>query len=314
MVGVPLLKVTQITSLDQIGKHIYLGDESEGNGIIYTEYGGFIDLGHVRDQADWTAYLFLQLQKLAQDSKRNLPLRFEGGSKTLTINSPGSLSRDDLMNLAGSIAYDFSVWHEIATWFGASMVPLIPERYSSFSIEDAYSNLLGVHLGIAALKSELPYEEAVSMILNEKLMELGVVESMEATRIAMEEVNDIWWTRDYKLPTRKVLLARELEVYDEVVPWLVPDRDPNAKPHPLNVPAYSSQGQPLHDYYDFSIKVNHKFPFRKMFPDREDRIVSQRDFAVLMQRVKWELANKDRLKGEEKSKYLPDSDHVLSAQ
>ena len=124
----------------------------------------------------------------------------------------------------------------------------------------------------------------------------------------------IWWTRERKLPTRKVLLARELEVYDEVIPWLVPERNRIFLPHSLSVPTYTGDGQPLYDYYEFSIKVNHKFPFRRMFPDRVDRILTQRDFDVLMQRVKWELANKDRLKGEERMEYSPDSDPVLSGQ
>jgi hypothetical protein len=64
MVGLPMIKVTQIISLDELGEHRYLGSQDEGNGIIYTATGGFIDIGHVRDQADWTAYLFLQIQAL----------------------------------------------------------------------------------------------------------------------------------------------------------------------------------------------------------------------------------------------------------
>ncbi|NND32890.1 MAG: DUF4056 domain-containing protein, partial [Saprospiraceae bacterium] len=314
MVGVPLLKFTQITSTEMLGHHVYLGDQSEGNGIIYTTRGGFIDLGHVRDQADWTAFLFVQLQNVVPDSIYNLRLPFEGGVKMLTIKADPELSQDDYIKLAGSMAYDLSVWHEIATWFGASSVPLVPERYSSFSIEDAYSNLLGVHIGMEAIVSDLPYEAAVSELLQKELVEMGAVSSTEATREAMESVHEIWWSRARKLPTRKVLLARELDVYEQVVPWLVPGREEFQLPHILEVPSLSNKGQNLHDYYAFTVRVNRKFPFRRMFPDREDRKITQRDFGLLMQRIKWELANKDRSKGEEKIKYSPAVDHVISGE
>src|SRR5665647_3519774 len=56
MIMVPIFKYTDITSVDQLGPHGYLGNAGEGNGIIYTRRGGFVDMGHLRDQADWTAY------------------------------------------------------------------------------------------------------------------------------------------------------------------------------------------------------------------------------------------------------------------
>ncbi|MDP3432015.1 MAG: DUF4056 domain-containing protein [Bacteroidota bacterium] len=63
------------------------------------------------------------------------------GSEMQLMGIPGiKLTDNDLVNLAGKIAYDLSVWHEIATWFGASTIPFVPERYSSFSVEDVYSN------------------------------------------------------------------------------------------------------------------------------------------------------------------------------
>ena len=52
--AIPGLKLTETTSMDKIGPHHYLGDESEGNGIIYSRRGGFIDMAHLRDQSDWS--------------------------------------------------------------------------------------------------------------------------------------------------------------------------------------------------------------------------------------------------------------------
>jgi len=159
LMGVPGLKITEVIGVDALGNHKFLGDKKkrEGNGIIYTRNGGFIDMGHLRDQADWTAYLYnLIIKNKGKQIDRGLG--HEGGLKTLKIDVPINISEADARQLAGKIAYDLSVWHEIATWYGASSIPFVPERFSSFSVEDAYSNLLGVTLGIRAIESELPYE------------------------------------------------------------------------------------------------------------------------------------------------------------
>lgn len=308
MVGLPLVKVTQITSLDQLGEHRYLGSPEEGNGIIYTARGGFVDLGHLRDQADWTAYLYLKIRENNGSGDIRIPLRYEGGVKTLYLNLESTFSEKDMQLLAGAIAYDISVWHEIATWFGASMVPMIPERYSSFSIEDAYSNALGITLGMQALESELPYNEALTLLVRQTLDRLGAVDSADDTYAAMEAVKDVWWTRERKLPTRKVLLQRDLEVYPEVAPWLVPGwLGQEQKGEALEIPARTVSGLPLADFYVYEVKLNHKFPFRKMFPEREDRIITQVDFDTLLRRIEWEIADKDRLAGEERSRYSASS-------
>lgn len=62
------------------------------------------------------------------------------------INIPAGMSGEEVLSLSGRIAYDLSVWHEIATWYGVSSVPLVSEQFSSFSPEDVYSNLLGLCL------------------------------------------------------------------------------------------------------------------------------------------------------------------------
>src|SRR5680860_862991 len=56
--GVPFYKKTDITTVAEMGPHHFLGGKEEQNGNIYTKRGGFIDLGHLRDCADWTAYLY----------------------------------------------------------------------------------------------------------------------------------------------------------------------------------------------------------------------------------------------------------------
>lgn len=296
LLAIPGFKLTETTSLEKIGPHHYLGNESEGNGIIYSRSGGFIDMGHLRDQADWTAYLYTQLQENKSSGKLAIVLGREGGEKNLNVSIPSNMTDNDLIVLAGKIAYDLSVWHEIATWFGASTIPFVPERYSSFSVEDAYSNLLGVTIGIQALQSELPYEKAVTRIISETLKSLDAVSTEAETYLAMEEVRDIWWTREKKLPSSRVLLQRQLQVYDCLKPWLVPGWiGSNQLPLELNVPKYTSNGQALNKFYELEFKLNHKFPFRKIFPERRDRNITQNDFDRLLEQVALEVSKKDSL-------------------
>ena len=223
-----------------------------------------------------------------------LVLGYEGGEKTLHVKIPSNMDNLDIIYLAGKIAYDLSVWHEIATWFGASSIPFVPERYSSFSVEDPYSNLLGVTIGIQALQSELPYENAVTVIIEETLKRLDAVPNEAETFLAMEAVRDIWWTRDKKLPSSKVLIQRQLQVYSCLQPWLVPGWiGKNQQLYELKIQEFTTNGQALNTFYQLDFKLNYKFPFRKMFPERRERNITQNDFERLLAQVAKELTRKD---------------------
>ena len=289
VMGLPGVKVTEISSVSELGPHHYLGNDEEGNGIIYTKRGGFIDMGHLRDQADWTAYLYSYITRNLKKGITSQKLGYEGGAKILSIYAPTDMQPEDVMKLAGKIAYDLSVWHEIATWFGASYIPLVPERFSSFSMEDAYSNLLGVHLGIKALKSELPYEEAMTKLIYETLESLEAVDSKQLTHDAMESVLDVWWTRDKALPSKNFLLVRQLDIYPKVSPMLVPDWKTDIVAPALEVPLFSNNQVPLNQYYRLELKLNHKFPYKDIFPDRKGRWISSEDFGTMIQRVAEDL-------------------------
>lgn len=276
--GIPFIKKTDITSIGAIGKHEYLGQKEEGNGNIYTHSGGFIDLGHLRDCADWTAYLYHLISTTPPTNKEiNLDLGVEGGSKTLTISNFDNLAPQDYYQLAGKIAYDLSLWHEIATWFGASYIPFIPERYSSFSPEDLYSNLLGVTLGIQALKSNLEYDEAMTLLIKETLDQLGCVKTEQETYEAMEKVENIWWTNEKRLPSKKVLLKRFIDSDSILTPWLLPEDANRIQAHTLTKPANY-----LSNKYELKIKLNYKFPLKEISPDQNERLITQKDFDTLI--------------------------------
>ena len=288
---IPGFKLNDITSIENLGPHQYLGNPHEGNGIIYTRNGGFIDLGHLRDQADWTAYLHSQVLLSQQKGELTITLGREGGLKRLNLRVPPDLEESDLILLAGKIAYDLSVWHEIATWFGSSTIPFIAERYSSFSIEDPYSNLMGVTLGMKALKSELPYEQAMTSILHKTLDSIGVVININETYKAMEAVRNIWWTRDKSLPSRKILVERHLDVYSRQVPWLVPGwGDGKAIAFDLEVPSKTRDGRLLEEFYQLEFKLNTKFPVKEIFASRDKRLITQADFSTLLSCIERQLA------------------------
>src|SRR5690606_17154536 len=147
-------RLSSISAPNLIGGDQFLGNKLGNNGIIYTHKGGIIDLGHPREITDMTAYLFTLLQTNRKTGMKDFKIGREAGLKTLSVTVPKHFSDTDIALLSGRIAYDLSTWHEISTWYGASSLPFVAERYSSFSVEDAYSNLLGVHLAIRSIHSD----------------------------------------------------------------------------------------------------------------------------------------------------------------
>ena len=278
------LKVTDITSLSAMGDHTFMGSKAEKNGIIYTHKGGFIDMGHLRDIADYTAYLFALIKENRNVGLHEFKLGKEGGTKKLNVFIPDHFTDEDIAKLAGKIAYDLSAWHEISTWYGSSYIPLVPERYSSFSVEDAYSNLLGAHLGIKAVLGDKPYEEEMTRSILETLHYLGAVQTEEETRQAMNDVKDIWWSGTAKLPSRKVLIKRQFEILGRVSPLVVDSDLRGESEYDLLVPELASDGKKLTDYYSLQIKTSYKIPVRKVlgFSSRE-RYITQEDFPALIE-------------------------------
>lgn len=287
--GLSFIRFTDVTSIEKLGRHRYLGSKSENNGIIYTYKGGFVDVAHTRDVADWTAYIYLLIQKTKESGNPvfEMELGKEGGKKSLALYIPSDFSNENTIRLAGKIAYDLSVWHEIATWYGNSYIPVVKERYSAFSVEDTYSNLLGSHVGMEAIRSELPYEDAVTLILNQKLNNLTPVANEEETIDAMHMVKEIWWTDKAYMPSGKVLLKREFTVFaDSIMPRLVPELS-HFSPSHLSVPFTTESSEDLSLFYEIRISLNHKFQVKKIFgrskgESEDERLITQKDFNTLI--------------------------------
>ena len=284
--GVPFVNIDQVISIDDLGEHHYMGNKSEGTGTIYTNKGGFIDMGHLRDQIDWTRYLYTTILNSRGKGEVILPLRNEAGRKTLYLNVPAQFDNNDCILLAGKIAYDFSLWHEISTWFGASTIPLMPEKFSSFSVEDVYSNLLGVHVGMKTLRSKQPFNVAATQIIESTLDSLDVVKTVKETYDAYNAVNNKWYTNKKRIPRKNVTLKRDPDVLHSSRPWIIPNQTSNrGNPIILDVPILNTKGELLTGFYQFTIDLNYRFPVEEIFPGHESRIISQDDFGVMLNRI-----------------------------
>ena len=284
--GVPFVNIDQVISIDDLDEHHYMGKKSEGIGTIYTHKGGFLDIAHVRDQIDWTRYLYSTVLNSRGKGEVVLTLRIEAGRKTLYLNVPENLSDSDCILLAGKIAYDHSLWHEISTWFGASTIPLIPEKFSSFSVEDVYSNLLGIHIGMKALHSKLPFNEAATLGITSTLDSLDAVKKAKGTYDAYNAVHTKWYTNKKRIPSTKITLKRDTDILTVSRPWIVPNQKKNnGDPIILKVPLLNTKGDLLTTFYQFTIDLNKKIPVEEIFPDKESRVIDQYDFSVLLNRI-----------------------------
>ena len=280
--GIPFAKKTDITSREIMGSHHFLGNKNEKNGIVYTRRGGFLDLGHLRDCADYTAFMYNLIKLSMKDSKFIInEFRNEGGDKSLTLRIPENASEEKIIQVASRIAYDQSLWHEISTWFGARYVPMISEEFSSFSPEDMYSNLMGVHLGMRAIKSDLPYNEAMTEELSKMLDTLQSVNTEAETFAAMSEVNNVWYTNIYRYPSKKLTLKRNFDFDTTMVPWRIPSETGLFLPYILNIPDPS-----LDDFFQLSIKLNYRFPIQEIFCEKDDDVITQKDFDTMIEFIK----------------------------
>ena len=287
--GLPYITIDQVISIDELGDHHYLGKKKEGVGTIYTNRGGVIDIGHLRDQIDWTRYLYNKIRSCRGENSVLIPLGNDGGPKNLYINVPAQLDSSDCILLAGKITFDLSLWHEISTWYGVSSIPMVPEKFSSFSVEDVYSNLLGIHIGMKTLHSKLPFNQASTKFILSTLDSLDAVKTAKETYDAYDVVNNIWYTNKKRLPRTKVTIKRDTDVLTSCRPWIIPTATNNiGDPIILDVPLYNTKGELLTNFYQLTINLNNKFPVEDLFPNCENRI-NQDDFGVMLNRIAKEI-------------------------
>jgi hypothetical protein len=214
----------------------------------------------MRDYADWVAHL---ANSLKRHPRQPVDLPLHAASRLqVTFRPPAGPIDDDLViRVAKRVAFEFSVWHEIATWYGWRQVPIYPEAVSAFSPEDLYSNLLGATIGERALRAYLnadagaDYSTLVQRETRALLTELGEVSQSETERLLDTiEGEDGWWDRTQGVPRFKGVTRRHLDLGETVVPWLVPGS--REAPTPLTVGSLGAEGRPLGDFYTLQVEVD----------------------------------------------------------
>lgn len=248
-VVVPGFSRPNVVAVEELGAHAYdngpasvqpdwRGIDLEHNGLVYTCRGGFIDVAHVRDNADMTVYMGFRLARSLPDAITVL-VPADGAMRRVLVKpvprailaERGRLGAAAI--LAQWIVYRLSIWHEIASWYGVESVAGFSEKVSTFSLEDAYSNALGVKIGAALVEGQLvrsrdEYDQAMDAWIPASLRRLGAV-PREQAREGMRAVDGLWWDSQKVLPDWTMVKKRDFEVTPPLRPWRIEDAVPRAE-------------------------------------------------------------------------------------
>ncbi|AMG68111.1 DUF4056 domain-containing protein [Providencia stuartii] len=238
-IPVPFYTIDNIVEADKLGEHHYndsffgataalMGVSKEKVGLLYSEKGGFIDISHVRDTADYTLFLFSQIYpKLGEGW--TLKLSDELASRQIVFHSfapPTSAQERYTLSayLAAKLAFQLAAWHEIAQWYGYQSVPGFSEGISAFSPEDLYSNLLGARLAMTLIlqgrAQSLPmFSQSLENTLPIALEQLGA-NSKSQTRKMFDRVDGLWWNSYQRVPEKFLVLTRDYDTSDNRYPLI----------------------------------------------------------------------------------------------
>lgn len=319
--GVASIGMTQYLDTFDLGEHSYGSSgifPRDTVGQVYTARGGFVDLGHVRDLADTARFLAsrafawrLPARENGRIVEERVALRREGGTRTLILTRQVDGCVECASLVGARAAYDLAIWHEIVTWF-------TNVRYSSFSPEDNFSNLLGSLLGAMATATRgKSYNEAMTALLDDWLETLQAQPGSTA-RNAIQQLNGLWFVDDDLAPAlqggndgneRGLLMRRHVQPLPTVTPWLVTDlngqsftySDPvagvhqttiafelgNAAPAPyvLRLPQTGPRGEVITDHYTIEIDVDTRVVPASVLPSGRTRIRSD-DLPTIVDQVR----------------------------
>ena len=314
---VPMYRVANITSPELLGPHVYdsgfLGRGSdqeiksmERNGLIYTCRAGYVDTAHVRDYADWTVYLSSWVMRHLGDRAQQQFLP-ELGPRTVKLKKVDVSGLDPAQQkiLAVSIgqylAYQISVWHEIAQWHGYSVIKLFPELASAHSIEDLYSNVLGTKVAAAIIYSgaagtDLKYARTMDVWLEKTIESLAPLSRQEG-RLITQALDQHWWDSHARVPDKWLVLARNYHTGRRQQPPRVERGQSEATDHLLEefcsedfeplVMAVDDEvlGYRIPDIATLEIRIDEQSAPHFSFPTPRhaaSRIITERDFQAIV--------------------------------
>lgn len=310
--GVGGLFQTDYMDYFNLGHHVYgaygvLPEDPVGQ--VYSARGGFLDIAHIRDNADMARYIATRAYN-SISAPSSIDLNVVGGTAHIGFLAfPTGADPVDLVATIGArAAFELAVWHEIATWFTS-------QRYSSFSPEDNYSNLVGALIGATAVTTPASdtvrnYNDAVDKCLNLFVQDVGGQTGDVALKAA-QSVTGLWFASANAVgealvggklgvspDSQNLLWRRHLIPLPAVTPWLVTDLDGltfnysdpiagtlsntvdfslgAAKPAPkiLTVPVTSSNGTQVSTCYTLSIDVDTSIVPSSVLPTGQTTIAS----------------------------------------
>lgn len=233
----------------KLGKHQFSNGLGEKNGIVYTCKAGFIDIGHLREAADRTAYLaavtYRNLMfnrdefsfRVIEPSRYWVKISYPKNWDSLPIEEKEKIAKEASICLGQHFAHTSLIWHEILTWYGFSSVGIFPENISSFSWEDSYSDLLGTQLAAQALfENKQRFDDAMTKLIDEKLEDLDV-QPAKVTRQAVKKIKGKWFTGGFYFLVKMKKRNFDVGLDDGfITPCLVPGICPDTEPQLCQAP------------------------------------------------------------------------------
>lgn len=247
----------------KLGEHNFDSGRGEKNGMVYTCRAGFIDIGHLREAADRTAYvsdlIYRNLMlgnrtisfRLIEPSLYRVILKYPKGWRDQTVEERKKAAKELSIDLGRYIAHTSLIWHEIVTWYGFATAGIFPDQISSFSWEDPYSDLLGTCLAAEALRDDQQnFDEVMTALIDRTLSELDVQESAVAYQAA-KKVEGQWFTGGMYFFVNMKKRNFDVGLDDgRITPLLVPEICPDAEPKLQRAP-----GPEVLSEYGFKIEI-----------------------------------------------------------
>ena len=248
--GIPIIHPRPLfLDPNNLGSHSYFPNPFEKNGIVYTCDGGHIDIAHVRANADDTRYLVEKVYDclINQKKKFSYGMAFEQSRHVVEFTYPDywlSLSKKEREKTARELSLEAgayltfysTLWHEFMSWFGVRFAIIDPQFNSAFSWEDVYSNVLGIKIGIEALRdSQHSYNKAVTLAVNKELKRLRVLPREMAIELT-ESMRGIWF-KGSRVPD---MLRRNTDIGSDdgyISPVLIPNACKDANTRRLPAPS-----------------------------------------------------------------------------
>lgn len=314
-IPIPGLRLQNVIGVDELGSHRFdagvleVGSDdgevfaSEANGLVFTCRAGFIDTAHLRDYADWTMFVGPALARELENGT-TIALPPEAGARSIVLEPipaewVAAYGRRRLaVSMAEWIVFQMSIWHEIATWYGWSALPLFSERASAFSPEDLYSNALGIRLaaGVIAVRAaanDTSYDRTLDRWTRSALAELGAQDRDDGV-VAADLVDGLWWDSSRRVPDERLILRRNFDLSLVAVPWTieqsgrVASRDgvgscgSNVDPVPLVIPDALGDVR-FEDFVSLQVQVE---PAVAALLPIQGRTISQADFPEIVASIR----------------------------